>query len=118
MMQKHNGNSFSNTFEDFYYIVGFFFSLSVVYRINSKLIFYDQKKFIKMWSKPLMYFTSFFDNNASTLLSLFQAKTIWYLLIKNHQVHPTGDKLLPEIHTSTQSTRNLVGLKVNHEKSM
>jgi hypothetical protein len=31
---------------------------------------------------------------------------------------PYGDKLLPKIHTSTQSTRNLVGLKVNHEKSI
>jgi hypothetical protein len=29
-----------------------------------------------------------------------------------------GDIQLPEICTSTQSTRNLVGLKVNHEKSM
>jgi hypothetical protein len=29
-----------------------------------------------------------------------------------------GDTQLPEIHTSTQSTTNLVGLKVNHEKSM
>jgi hypothetical protein len=60
------------------------FSLSVVYIINSKLISCDQKNVIKIWSKPLMYFTSSFDNNASALLSLFQAKTIWYLLLKNH----------------------------------
>jgi hypothetical protein len=71
MMHKCNGNSFSNTFEDFYYIAGAYFPLSVVYIINSKLIFFDQKNVIKIWSKPLMYFTSSFDNNASALLSLF-----------------------------------------------
>jgi hypothetical protein len=49
MMHKCNGNSFSNTFEDFYYIADFF-SLSVVYRINSKLIFSYQKNIIKIWS--------------------------------------------------------------------
>jgi hypothetical protein len=69
MMHKRNDSGFSNTFENFYYIAGF--SLSVVYRINSKLIFYDQKNVIKIWSEPLMYFTSFYDNNTSTLLSLF-----------------------------------------------
>jgi hypothetical protein len=31
---------------------------------------------------------------------------------------PYGDIQLPKICTSTQSTMNLVGLKVNHEKSM
>jgi hypothetical protein len=71
MMHKCNGNSFSKHFWRLLLHCGFLFSLSIVYRINSKLIFYDQKKVIKMWSKPLMYFTSFFDNNASTLLSLF-----------------------------------------------
>jgi hypothetical protein len=76
MMHKCNGNSFSNTFEDFYYIACFF-PLSVVYIINSKLIFSDQKNVIKIRSKPLMYFTSSFDNNAPALLSLFQDKTIW-----------------------------------------
>jgi hypothetical protein len=39
-MHERNGNSFSKTFEDFYYIAGFL-SLSVVYIINSKLIFCD-----------------------------------------------------------------------------
>jgi hypothetical protein len=46
-MHKLNDSSFSNTFEDFYYIAGFF-SLFVVYRINSKLIFYDQKNIINI----------------------------------------------------------------------
>jgi hypothetical protein len=29
---------------------------------------------------------------------------------------PYGDIQLPEIRTSTQSTKNLVGVKMNHEK--
>jgi hypothetical protein len=31
---------------------------------------------------------------------------------------PYGDIQLPEIHTSSQWTMNLVGLKMNHEKPM
>jgi hypothetical protein len=31
---------------------------------------------------------------------------------------PYGDMQLPKIHTSSQWATNLVGLKMNHEKSM
>ena len=93
------------------------FISSVVYKINSQLIFSDQVVHIDIPDlKPLLHFTSSFDGNAKTLSSLFE--TIWYLLTKNRQVHPMGDIPLPEIYTSTQNTKNLNGLKRNHEKSM